>query len=48
MAMSLWIRVFSRPEQKGIGFDDIGIGPEEVLKIVRGYQKAIDAIRGKE
>lgn len=47
MAAILWIRVFSRQE-KGIGFEEIGIGPEEMLKLVRGYQKAIDAIRGKE
>lgn len=48
IAAILWIRIFSRPEEKGIGFDDIGIGPEEMLKLVRGYQKAMDAIRGKQ
>ncbi|HEV2962218.1 MAG TPA: hypothetical protein VG649_10370 [Candidatus Angelobacter sp.] len=48
IAVILWIRTFSRAEEKDIGFDDIGIGPEEMLKIVRGYHKAIDAIRGKK
>lgn len=47
MALILWIRVFSRPEQTGVGFENIGIGPEEMLKIVRGYRKAIDAMRRK-
>jgi hypothetical protein len=46
VAVFMWIRVFSRPVQ-GFGFKELGIGPEEMLRIMRDYREAVKAIRGK-
>jgi hypothetical protein len=45
-AVFTWIWVFSRPVA-GFGFKELGIGPEEMLRVMRGYREAVKAIRGK-
>lgn len=42
-----WIWVFSRPVE-GVGFEELGIGPEEMLRTIRQYRQSIKRIRGKE
>lgn len=46
IAAFMWIRVFSRPVE-GFGFKELGIGPEEMLRIMRGYREAVKAMRAK-
>jgi len=47
MAAFLWIRVFSRPVE-GPGFKELGIGPEDLLKLIRRYRQDLRRVRGKE
>ena len=47
IAIFLWIRVFSRPVE-GFGFEELGIGPEDLLKLIRGYREDVRKIRGKQ
>jgi len=46
IAAFMWIWVFSRPVE-GFGFDDLGIGPEQVLSTIRRYRESVRRIRGK-
>lgn len=47
IAVFLWIRVFSRPVE-GFGFEGLGIGPEDMLKLIRRYRADIRKIRGQQ
>lgn len=47
IAAFLWIWVFSRPVE-GFGFDDLGIGPEDLLKLMRRYREDVRRVRGKQ
>lgn len=47
VAAFLWIRVFSRPVE-GFGFEDLGIGPEDLLKLMRRYREDIKRVREKQ
>jgi hypothetical protein len=47
IAMFLWIRVFSRPVE-GFGFEELGIGPEDMLKLIRRYRADVRKVRGKQ
>lgn len=46
LAVFLWIWVFSRPVE-GLGFKELGMGPEDMLKEIRRYRDAAQRIRGK-
>ena len=46
LAIFLWIRFFSRPVE-GISFEDLGIGPEDMLKLIRRYREDVRKIRGQ-
>ena len=47
IAIFLWIRVFSRPVE-GFSFEELGIGPEDMLKLIRRYRADVKKIRGKQ
>ena len=47
IAIFLWIRVFSRPVE-GFGFEELGIGPEDLLKLIRRYRADVRKIRGQQ
>lgn len=47
IAVFLWIWVFSRPIE-GFGFDELGIGPEDLLKLIRRYRQDLKKVRGRE
>jgi hypothetical protein len=47
IAIFLWIRVFSRPVES-FGFKELGIGPEDLLKLIRRYRADVRKIRGKQ
>jgi hypothetical protein len=47
IAAFLWIRVFSRPVE-GFGFEELGIGPEDMLKLIRRYRADVRKVRGKQ
>lgn len=46
LAIFLWIRFFSRPLQ-GPTFEDLGIGPEDMLKLIRRYREDLKRMRGQ-
>lgn len=47
VAVFLWIWVFSRPVE-GFGFDDLGIGPEDLLKLIRRYREDVRRVRERQ
>lgn len=47
VAAFLWIWAFSRPIWE-FGFKELGVGPEDVAKTLRGYRDAARRIRGKK
>lgn len=46
LAVFLWIWAFSRSIE-GFGFEELGIGPEDMLKEIRRYREVAHRIRGK-
>lgn len=46
LAIFFWIRFFSRPLQ-GTTFEDLGIGPEDMLKLIRRYREDLKRMRGQ-
>lgn len=46
-AVFLWIRFFSRPLER-VSFEDLGIGPEDMLKLIRRYREDLRKVRGKQ
>lgn len=44
VAVFLWIRAFSRPVES-IGFKDLDMEPEQMLKTIRGYRQDVKRIR---
>ena len=47
VAAFLWIWGFSRPIRE-LGFKELGVGPEEIARTLRGYREAARRIRGKK
>lgn len=47
VAVFWWIRFFSRPLE-GPTFEDLGIGPEDMLKLMRRYRENLKKIRGQQ
>jgi hypothetical protein len=47
VAVFLWIWAFSRPVRE-FGLKELGVGPEDVAKTLRGYREAAKRIRGKK
>lgn len=46
-AVFLWIWVFLR-RVEGFGFKELGIGPEDLLKLIRRYREDLKRIRGTQ
>jgi len=46
-AVFLWIWVFSRPIE-GFGFKELGIGPEDLLRLIRRNREDVRRVRDKE
>ena len=46
IALFLWIWAFSRPIQE-FGFEELGIGPEDMLKAMRRYRESLKGMRWK-